>query len=722
MSEITFPDFKTTGFYYYEILEDLIRYKRIYLPELTDEDPHEPTIQMLRAFALSAHLNSCDIDLWAKETFFTTAELRASVDAQLHLIADRLAQASPASVALLVKFSRKFPAATTTVPARSVFATEATATVEAIEYENLEEETTARSDQMSAVWAVEAGVAADDTVAANAPANWIPWATPAVGDMIYFGHDDLFFDDLSVVVVAPGSDLTGVWEFHDGNWYDDAPDSVTNLGATLRMSIEGLLGDPASTRAGLRVRVTYNRSGAYEDVTSTFAGGANVVTTTGFLGQTVPSTDPADYTVGTLWHEVDLSADTILDWTVAGTKHIAITPPWSSERLWTKGIITDAVLGDHESCWLRYRIVAVGGAPTSPTLERTRIDQGKLYQLLTIYQGRTREDDPLGTSDGSASQSFTVTRYPVIDDDTLSFAVSALDWARQDNLLSSDALAEHFEVDFDDDGRASVTFGDGTNGKIPPGASIISSRYRTLKEGQNGNVGAGMIIVNRSGAGWIESISNPQAAVGYAAREGSTKDDLAKAKRVHPARLRSQERAVTAPDVEALVTDWIDPVSGSSPIARVLTIEEGYGPKTIEAVCVAKGGGALAPGVLDDIEEYFNGVTGDPTHRGRVLLNSQLVATNYVAKTVNVTATVTGGNAAAIETVLRGYLDPEALDDGTPPSYRWAFGATVFRSALIALIFAVPGVRNVTIATPGIDVVLASRELPKAGTLTITVI
>lgn len=721
MTTLTFPDFKTTGFYYFEVLEDLIRYKRIYLPQLTDEDPHEPTIQMLRAFALSTHLNSVDIDLWAKEGFFTTAELRSSVDAQLHLVADRLAQATPASTTELIRFSRTFPATTETVPARSVFATEATASIEAIEFENLTAVTTDQSDLMSAVWSFEAGVATDHTTAVNTPATWTPWTTPAIGDAIYFGHDDLFWDQLQVVVNTAATDITGVFEYYDDSWEDTTPDSVTNLGSTLEFEIDGLFDNPGASRAGAIVRVTYNETGAYEELTSTYSGGVNKITTTGFLGQTSPSTTATDYTVGTLWHELDITEDTILDWSVTGTKHIKYNEPWSEERLWQQGTITDSTLGDYTACWVRYRIVAVGGAPASPILQAVSIEEDKLYQLITLYQGRTRDDDPLGTSDGTADQSFQTTRYPVIDDDTLSYSVDGVAWERQDNLLSSDALSEHYEVDFNNDGAASGIFGDGDTGKIPPAASSISAQYRTMKADQNGNVGSNKIIINRSGVGWIDSVRNPQAAAGWAAQEGSTSADLAKAKRTHPAALRSLERGVNPADIEALVTEWTDEATGSQPIARCLVIEEGYGVKTVEAVCVANGGAPLASSILDDIEEYFNGVTGDPTRRGRIQLNSELVATNYTQKTIDVTATVQGGNVTSIETALRGYLDPEAQDDETPPNYRWDFGETVYLSALIALIHSVDGVENVVITTPAADVVLASRELPIAGTLTITV-
>lgn len=86
---------------------------------------------------------------------------------------------------------------------------------------------------------------------------------------------------------------------------------------------------------------------------------------------------------------------------------------------------------------------------------------------------------------------------------------------------------------------------------------------------------------------------------------------------------------------------------------------------------------------------------------------------------VNVTATIVltpGANAAAViaavKTTLEAYLNPDA----------WAWGGTVYRNELIAIIDGVPGVARVgTLTTPATDFALSGvAPLADAGTLTIT--
>ena len=72
---IEIPDFDFSGFYYPEILEALIQFKRTNVPELTDESQFEPFIQFLRANALVGHLNNTLVDLVAQHA--ATNRLRA---------------------------------------------------------------------------------------------------------------------------------------------------------------------------------------------------------------------------------------------------------------------------------------------------------------------------------------------------------------------------------------------------------------------------------------------------------------------------------------------------------------------------------------------------------------------------------------------------------------------------------------------------------------------
>ena len=75
------------------------------------------------------------------------------------------------------------------------------------------------------------------------------------------------------------------------------PDSVVDdADGTLTARVNVILPDTTS-RAGRRVRITYELSGAYEDLTVARVAGQNVVNSAGDLGQTVISGTASNYTV-----------------------------------------------------------------------------------------------------------------------------------------------------------------------------------------------------------------------------------------------------------------------------------------------------------------------------------------------------------------------------------------------------------------------------------------
>jgi hypothetical protein len=277
----------------------------------------------------------------------------------------------------------------------------------------------------------------------------------------------------------------------------------------------------------------------------------------------------------------------------------------------------------------------------------------------------------------------------------------------------------HYTVDFDDDGRAEITFGNGTLGKIPPaGVDNINSDYRTMDE-VNGNVGALAINQNQSGSSYIALVYNPRPASGYQAREGADEEALATAKKAGVASLRTGSTAASVLEVETLTTAYLDD-DGSRPFTRALGIEEGYGVKTVEAVVVAAGGVAAAQADLDDLEEYFNGDFASKIY-GVLVANHQVTAVNFTPKTIDVTATVYGGNQTSVETALTALLHPEATDDDG--DWIWEYGEEVPLSVIIAEIMnTTPKPSKTTITTPASDTTLATRELPVTGTLSITVV
>jgi len=94
---------------------------------------------------------------------------------------------------------------------------------------------------------------------------------------------------------------------------------------------------------------------------------------------------------------------------------------------------------------------------------------------------------------------------------------------------------------------------------------------------------------------------------------------------------------------------------------------------------------------------------------------------NFTAHAIDITATVYGGNATAIENALAALLSPTAQTENG--DWEWEFGEEVPVSRVIAAIMATtPAPRKVTLSTPAADVALATNELPTAGTITLTIV
>lgn len=721
------PDFEFSGFYYPELIQDLIQWLRQNVPEVTDESPEEPYIQLLRAFALTGHINNVLLDAVAKERFLPTAQLRASVRAHLALIGIRLKQASPATVEILLELSQVFAAAQLLAPAGSRFATSDSPERPAIEYEVLADVETARTDQVGAVlsYGQLASAYADHTAEAITPTGYFApqWGTPLTpGDALYIGHPDIMWDKVQFDVRTAASGIAAaVWEFYDPNLDYTNPDVVVNNGTNLTFRLNGYLGTADRTGTALRVRSL--GTGGFEDLVVTYSGGINQATTVGFLGQGAPSTDPEDYLVGSEWKPLPDVVDESNALQTLGTRSMSFTVPQSLKNNWRKTAV-GATGSEVDAYWIRLRIIArTGPSTTLPSLYSVRIDTGRQYRALTAAQGVSQEDSPLGSSTGLPGQQFQLARAPVLEDASLRIFVTESaeeEWARVENFLNSLGTDKHCRVEFDEEGRGIIIFGDGLNGKIPAaGTDNIRAQYRTMEE-RDGNVGANTVTVNKAGIAFVNSIRNPRPGSGYAPREGGTVADLARLKVAGPASLRTLDRAVTPSDVVDLTLAYVSPTSGTRPFVRALAVEEGFGPKTIE--CVVVGAGGTVPNVsqLQELETYFNG-DRERKLRGKLLMNTRLTGTLYTPRLVNVTATTYGGNITAIKTALTALLSPVAQEsDG---SWTWEFGGEVPVSRINAAIFnTTPRPRKVVIALPAADIALGARELPTVGTLTITVL
>lgn len=725
MTTITVPDFNFSSFYYPEILEALFQFKRRDAPELTDESPQEPTVQMLRAFALVGHLNNTLIDLVAGESTLATARLQETVRNMLSLIDYALHPATPAQVELVYELAQVISSAQIIVTAFARAASPSSAEASSRFFEADAEVLSQRTDRLLACFGVEAGVFTDYTAKANdgtAGQDFTPWVTPAQGsggsgigsegDSLYLCHGQIMPTELDIAIKTAASGIAGVWEYFDGKWTQGKADSVTNNGSTLSFVLTPSF--LTSNWEGLRVRVVHVESGAFEDC---YVNGSCVAETVGLLGQSSPSTDPDDYTIAADWRAFTNQVDATSDLTVSDT--VALPLPESVTQKWSK-----ATFETIEGFWLRYRIVSVA-TPVAPAIDRVRIDTGKQYAKVNATQGRS-QTETLGSSDGSADQSFETSKdYFVSGSDSL--LVNGISWSRVDNFLASRPTDRHYRITTGVNDRASVVFGDGVTGAIPPiGVNNVVVSYR-YGANEDGNVGARTITQDREGLVLVNALWNPRAAAGWAQAQGSDEASLARAKIEGPASLRVRDVALGPDDAAILATRAADLDSSVIRVTRAKGIEEGFGPKTVELVVVPAGGALASQPSLDALSEFFNGnqfVT--PAKAKRFVANQEVTAVNYTQRTIDIVANVwaTGAvTAAQIRAALVAVLQPEARkEDGV--SYEWEFGAKIPTSRFDHLIHDVdPTVTEVDLVTiNGVapaDVILASRELPVAGTITI---
>ena len=125
-------------------------------------------------------------------------------------------------------------------------------------------------------------------------------------------------------------------------------------------------------------------------------------------------------------------------------------------------------------------------------------------------------------------------------------------WSPRTDLLSSDAFAPEFTVETENNGMASIRFGDDENGMRPGEGMRFRAHYR-VGNGASGNVGAEAIVHFIGGTAeheeWIESVTNPMPA-----RGGVDPETLEHVRQSAPTAFRVPKRAVTPADY-AMMTE-----------------------------------------------------------------------------------------------------------------------------------------------------------------------
>lgn len=406
----------------------------------------------------------------------------------------------------------------------------------------------------------------------------------------------------------------------------------------------------------------------------------------------------------------------------------AATSTFGRERHWVRARVTgqrfDATTGpaeggpesDRESrtCGQYVETVPLAGVPrpSPPTVT------GLYANAVWARNRRTIETEVLGSSDGSADQTFLVSTPPVVEltlwidehavlsegrrealrerwPDRTELEIDAageptafwVQWTREPELLDSGPEERHYVLD---PTEGTVLFGDGRRGKIPPrGTDNVRASYAS-GGGEAGNVPAGAVSGFQQSLAFVESVTNPLAGdAGADAEPTAAVTDRAARE------LRDRNRAVAPADIERIAMD----TSRQLALARCLPAMDRsgeYSPGWVTLLVVpASAAEKPTPSATlrQDVEQTV-------AERAPVTLVDveQLVVRgpSYVEASVDVDIVAAGGSISELEsrarTTIQSFLHPLT---GGPDGDGWQFGDLPCRSTLVDVLEGVDDVDHV---------------------------
>ncbi|WP_225847561.1 putative baseplate assembly protein [Streptomyces sp. HPF1205] len=168
--------------------------------------------------------------------------------------------------------------------------------------------------------------------------------------------------------------------------------------------------------------------------------------------------------------------------------------------------------------------------------------------------GATR-DEPIGSGDASRpGQTFALWQSPLTwlaadtpegARSTLQIRVDGVLWHEVDSLAGRGPKERVYVTGTADDGRITVTFGDGVHGaRLPTGQENVRARYR-VGIGKAANVAAGRITQPTTRPLGVSAVTNPLPATG-----GADPDGPGLARRNIPLAVSALDRLVSVPDYE----------------------------------------------------------------------------------------------------------------------------------------------------------------------------
>jgi hypothetical protein len=253
-------------------------------------------------------------------------------------------------------------------------------------------------------------------------------------------------------------------------------------------------------------------------------------------------------------------------------------------------------------------------------------------------------------------------------------------WTLKSDLLGSDRFADDFVVEMEEDGTATLRFGDGTLGRPPAESTVLTATYR-VGNGTAGNVGRDSLVHLVSDIDAVTAVRNPLPAAG-----GTDPESLDSIRLAAPG-------FIDALESESTVDDIVSRVQADPEVERAAASLRWTGSwYALELAVQRKGGKPVDGGFVSRLRASLEDVRIAGWEL--VILPLSFVGLD-IALTVFLDPDASRGRVEQelLDTFsnrdlpggLRGFFHPANL----------GFGQPVYLSRIIAAALAVPGVRAV---------------------------
>jgi hypothetical protein len=320
--------------------------------------------------------------------------------------------------------------------------------------------------------------------------------------------------------------------------------------------------------------------------------------------------------------------------------------------------------------------------------------------LVPATHGESISDEKLGEGDeGVKRLRFTLSRAPLTHiapspgvsaagaATTLVVEVGGEAWDERASLIESGPFDQHYRVELDDDGYATLVFGDGVRGQKPSTGRPIRASYR-IGIGPAGDVGRDTLTALVTANDAIVSVTNPLAAQG-----GLAPEDKDLARRVAPLVIRTPLRCVTESDYERAASEYRENGVPRVQRARARFVWTGSW-LTVFVHIDPIGGGALSESLRFALYAHLK-------DRKLAGYDLEIRAATYVPLALGLRVCVRSEFFAAdVRAGLLRALSNRANPDGTRGFFHpdnFTFGDPVLLSRLYAAVEAVPGVDSVVV-------------------------